>query len=306
MRYSLTSFKKAINQPRKIAIEVNGYFRNGWNHRTGGCSNPNGLEILEEDWDNLIILDACRYDIFREVADKLPGELEKRESKAGDTNEFLRHTFKNRNLQDTIYITGNPQLYRHREEINVDFFLQEQVWVDNWAENHRTIMPDVMTEQTLTTAESYPHKRIISHYLQPHAPYIGPTGRELPSDYLNFWESYTSGEFNIDLETAKRAYRENVEITIPHIKRLFDNLQGKTIVTADHGELLGEKDRPIPIRRYGHDACTYLSPLVEVPWLVYKNGERKEITSEDNRQKENDEKIAEQTVTNRLKDLGYV
>lgn len=306
MRYSLTSLKKAIQQPRKIAIEINGYFRNGRNHRTEKCYNPKGFEIFEEDWDNLIILDACRYDMFCEVANELPGELEKRESKAGDTNEFLRHTFQGRDLHDTIYITGNPQLYRHKEDIDVDFFLEEQVWVDNWAENHRTIMPEVMTEQTLTIAENYPHKRIISHYLQPHAPYIGPTGKELPSDYLNFWESYTAGEFDIDLETAKRAYRENIEITIPHIKSLFDNLQGKTIVTADHGELLGEKDRPIPIRRYGHDTCTYLSPLVEVPWLVYENGERKDITSEDNKQENNEKEITEDTVTDRLKDLGYV
>jgi hypothetical protein len=236
---------------------------------------------------------------------KLPGKLEKRESKAGATTEFLRHNFQSRNFQDTIYITANPQLYRNNEEIHVEFFREYHVWIDNWAENYRTVRPNVVTKKSLSVSEQYPNKRLIIHYLQPHAPYIGPTGDELPKKYLNFWSSFTSGEFDIDLETAKQAYDENVEIVIPHVKRLLDEIPGKTIVTADHAELFGERDRPIPIRRYGHAFYTYIPKLVEVPWLTHQNGNRKDITIENKDPEDTREKVTEETVKKRLEDLGY-
>jgi hypothetical protein len=305
MRYSLSSVKTAISQPRKLAIELNRYAENGLKHRTDSCYNKQGFDILEEDWDNLVILDACRFDTFRDRGKQLPGKLEKRESKAGDTPEFLRHNFQSRDLQDTIYLTANPQLHRNKKEIDVDFFQEYQVWIDNWAENYDTVKPNVVTEKTLSVAEEYPNKRLIIHYLQPHAPYIGPTGKELPKDYLNFWSSFTAGKFDIDLETAKQAYSENVKIMIPHVERLLNNLQGKTVVTADHAELLGERDKPIPIRRYGHAAYTYIPELVEVPWLTYQNGDRKDIIAEDKSTKDIEKRVTEDTVKKRLKDLGY-
>ena len=36
-----------------------------------------GTHIMDEDWDNLIILDACRYDLFEEV-NTIDGTLESR------------------------------------------------------------------------------------------------------------------------------------------------------------------------------------------------------------------------------------
>jgi len=306
MKYSLSSLKTAISQPRKLVIELNRYAENGFNHRTDSCYNKEGFDISEEDWDNLVILDACRYDVFHDKGKQLPGELKKRESKAGATTEFLKHNFQSRDLRDAIYITANPQLYRNKKEIDVDFFQEYHVWMDNWAEDHRTVRPGVVTDKSLSVAEEYPNKRLIIHYLQPHAPYIGSTGKQLPSDYLNFWSSFTAGEFDLDLETAKQAYYENVEIVIPHVEQLLTELQGKTVVTADHAELLGERDRPIPIRRYGHTAYTYIPELVEVPWLTYQNGNRKDIITEDKGTEEIGKRITEDTVKERLKDLGYV
>lgn len=154
-------------------------------------------------------------------------------------------------------------------------------------------------------AEQYPNKRLIVHYLQPHAPYIGQTGQDLPTDYLNFWNSWKAGEFSVDLETVRQAYRENIELVIPHIQTLLNSLQGKTIITADHAELLGERDAPIPIKRYGHGEHTYISELVEVPWLVHQNGNRKEIHPENESQNSRKE-VSEEALNDRLADLGYI
>jgi hypothetical protein len=92
---------------------------------------------------------------------------------------------------------------------------------------------------------------------------------------------------------------------IPHINTLLNNLIGKTIITADHAELLGERDVPIPIARCGHGEHTYLDKLVEVPWLVRQNGNRKSLQSE-NKIQDNRHKVSEQKVNDRLADLGYL
>jgi hypothetical protein len=51
-----------------------------------------GINVLEEDWDNLVILDACRYDLFKQVND-ISGDLQKRQSQASMTAEFLNRNF---------------------------------------------------------------------------------------------------------------------------------------------------------------------------------------------------------------------
>jgi len=51
-------------------------------------------------------------------------------------------------------------------------------------------------------------------------------------------------------------------------------------VTADHGEMLGERHEYIPIREYGHPAGIWSDLLTTVPWHVYTNGERKETVAE--------------------------
>jgi hypothetical protein len=59
------------------------------------------------DWDNLILLDACRYDTFEELATDLPGELKKTESKAPATDPFLRANFSGKKRCETVYVTVN-------------------------------------------------------------------------------------------------------------------------------------------------------------------------------------------------------
>jgi hypothetical protein len=310
--YSISSLKKAVTQPRKAIAEVNRLWERGFDIRSSPAHNDRGVDVISADWDNLIILDACRYDTFRELASDLPGELTKVESRASATNQFLRANFSGKELYDTVYVTANPQLYRIEngiydiEPINVSFHEQRDVWRDQWHEEHRTVMPEVVTEAALEAAAEYPNKRLIVHYLQPHAPYIGETGiEELPTEYLNFWSSFENGEFEVSLETARRAYRENLELVLPHVVDLLAEFEGKTVVTADHGELLGERDFPVPIRRFGHPSYTNMSALLEVPWLVHESGTRPDIVSERPEEIETGETLDSDVVKKRLQDLGY-
>jgi len=310
--YSISSVKTAVTRPRAVLEEINRFYKHGFGIRSSPAHNEQGTDIISEDWDKLIILDACRFDTFEELASDLPGELRKVESKASSTNQFLRANFSDKELYDTVYVTANPQLYKNQnglqdvDPMKVSFHDRIDVWQDNWHDEHHTVMPEVVTEAALEAAEEYPNKRLIIHYLQPHAPYVGRTGiEELPTEYLSFWGSFRDGEFDVPLEKVKQAYRENLELVIPHVSELLSEFEGRTVVTADHGELLGERDFPIPIRRYGHPSYTKVPEVIEVPWLVHENGDRPDIVAEIPEDTEEGVSVDSGVVKERLRDLGY-
>ena len=312
--YSLSTLKHAANKPRLALEEVNRIFNQGFGYRADAVNSKRGVDIMSEDWDTLVILDACRFDTFQELAGDLPGELQKKESKGSATQQFLRANFTGRELHDTVYVTANPQLFRIEngvydvDPINVSFHDQIDVWQDNWHDDHRTVMPDVVTEAALDAMERYPGKRLIVHYLQPHAPFVGPTGLEkVSTNHLDFWLHFREGEFDVSLDVLKQAYRENLELVLPHVSRLIESREGKTVVTSDHGELFGERDFPVPLRHYGHPGFSTIPALVEVPWLVYEYGVRPTIVAEDPVDSSEDavEQVDDDVIKARLRDLGY-
>ena len=62
------------------------------------------LNVMEEKWDYLIILDACRYDYFESLYKEFfDGDLEKRISLGSNTIEWCLESFKGY-YPDVIYI----------------------------------------------------------------------------------------------------------------------------------------------------------------------------------------------------------
>lgn len=273
--------------------------------------NRSGVDVMDEDWDTLIILDACRYDIFAEHHD-LPGKLESRISRGGGTVEFLRGNFRDRELPDTVYVTATPQISRLQSELNVEFHDIVDVWTDRWDNDIQNVPPDEMTDAARDALEKYPNKRLIIHYNQPHGPFLGPTAEELvigpnreadPSllEFLTY-------ELKHDLVTAedwRAALRETFEIVHDYVAELLEEIDGKTVVTADHGEMLGERGSPIPISYCGHQIGIHHDALVKVPWLVYESGDRREIESGE-KTESGSQDYADQSVGERLRDLGYM
>lgn len=297
--YSLERITRGLRNPPLIARELNRLV-----HRRGNRweYNKEGINIFDEDWDNCIILDACRYDMLKRS--NLPGVLESRISRASATTEFLRANFLGRDLRDTVYVTANPQLDRH-DEIEAGFHAIIDVWRDGWDDEYRTVRPEVMADATISAAEEHPNKRILSHFIQPHYPFIGPTGRKhFDLDSLDFWSMAIEGKLAVSDDVLRQAFEETLELAIPSVERLIETLPGMTVVTADHGQVIGERSFPIPVREYGHPRGTYIDELVRVPWNVTTNGERKRIVAEE--PEERTEDIDSDVVTDRLKQLGYV
>jgi hypothetical protein len=62
-------------------------------------------------------------------------------------------------------------------------------------------------------------------------------------------------------ETAFELHEENLRIALESITELIPKLDGRVVVTADHGEAFGEEGV------WEHHIETYIPPLMEVPWL---------------------------------------
>jgi len=143
-------------------------------------NNIKKVKIMEEEWDYLIILDACRYDYFENIwkkyfKEELKGELTKKISVGSSTVEWRDNSFKEY-YDDVIYISSNPYI---NSNMYVNGFLGTEhfnkvydVWADYWDEKIGTVLPETVTNTAIDIIKSNKNKRFIIHYLQPHAPYL--------------------------------------------------------------------------------------------------------------------------------------
>lgn len=260
--------------------------------------NPDGIDVFAEDWDNLIILDSCRYDSLSN--EPLPGEYTHQISRGSATREFVEANFIDRELNDVVYVSANAWYSRlQTPETSLHKFVNLQA-KDLADPEVGMEMPGVVTDAALEYHGKYPNKRLVIHYMQPHHPYVTERGRDLIPPKMGMTRAILSSECSRD--TLRDIYQENLELALKDVRRLLNELQGKSVVTADHGELLGDRSYPLPYREYGHPRGTYVEDLVKVPWIVHTNGERKTITSE---APENNTDVDSDAVERRLKDLGY-
>lgn len=299
---------------RKFAMFVNSTY---WRFKL-----PDSSELFDGSWDNLILLDGCRWDTFEEV-NSIDGTLERRISKASWTPKFLELNFENRDLSDTVYVTGNPIYTADRwydGDITSSFYEIVDVWKDEWDESLDTVPPAAMAEATLEAYANYPNKRIISHFVQPHLPFIGEFGSQIDQAGMRgrdvalgndpfeddedagtqVWEAAKEGK--IAREDLRRAYRENLELTMPHVETLVEAFDEPTVVTSDHGNYLGERLFPIPVRQFGHPGGAVSPEIRAVPWLTIHESERKTVS----KGASNRERVTDDSVNEKLRDLGYM
>ncbi len=311
-RYSVENLGRVLENPRLLRQEL--FYRTlQVNSRTRRLLNAlegtqEGIDVIAADWDNLVILDACRYDLFA-AHDPLEGELRAVRSKGSDSWEFMEGNFAGRALHDTVYVTANPHVYRLPADT---FHAVENLLETRWDAETGTVLPGAVVEAAIAAHERYPEKRLIVHFMQPHFPFLGPTGREFPQmsldmdedeDAPNPWFGLLS-EDDLEIGTVLTAYRENFELLVPHLEGVLEALSGKSVVTADHGNLIGERGFPIPMRLYGHPRGLHREEVLTVPWLECEATERRAVVAEPPADEEND--TDGEVVENRLEALGYV
>lgn len=324
--------------------------------------------VMKEQWDYLIILDACRYDYFEQVHDKyLTGDLSKKLSVGSSTKEWRDKSF-TEYYPDVIYISPNGYInscilvkgFSAREHFSKVYDL----WDCGWDEEKGTVLPEVVTKSAIDIIKASQNKRAIIHYCQPHAPYLDVditesglarhaplldkmlAGTEKQRKTKNvifckimytlhgifYWMGLRGNlalwklrEFlgmlpanHMDAvrriggkEGLRKAYKQNLEMVLKHVAELVSHLSGKVVITADHGEMLGENGC------YGHWNRCSKRLLLEVPWLVIDRGkkvtepasqttdkEQKEPQPTEPTDKQADKKIKRQ-IRERLRALGY-
>lgn len=256
-----------------------------------------GVKVMEEDWDNLIILDACRYDDFRDV-NWIKGKLEKRISLGSHTHEWTRKNLRGE-YPNTVYVSANPHISKvlFKKLLGyIPFHEIVEVWNHGWIEELDITSSRAITEAALEMRKRHPEKRLIVHYQQPHWPFPPSTGvsrstlepveRKLSGNGFlwklserlagsfhglrlalkkrrkgveNIWDYVREGL--IDVSKVRSAYRESLRMVLEEVEHLVEILEGKIVITSDHGNLFGEH------YMYGHPPGMRFKELVEVPWL---------------------------------------
>jgi len=302
----------------------NGYRNRFFKH----FSHRNGIYVIDEQWDNLLILDACRYDTFKEL-NTIKGKLETRISRGSETTEFLLENFARHptreNFADVVYIAGNPlvsSLVRDR------FHKIYPVWDYGWDDQLGTVPPGNVANEALEARTKYPDKRMIVHFMQPHFPaltgrYENETGisglRRIVKDDLDPVKIAQTSTLDVsvaallkrgdlDRNNVLSAYQENLKMVLSYVAKLVEKLPGRTSITSDHGETFGERPEALyPFRVFGHPNRLHVKPLVIVPWFIIEGQSPPKV----NRPKEDnanayvytDEEDAK--IKDRLRKLGY-
>lgn len=235
--------------------------------------------IMDFNWDSLILLDGCRYDLFKEVIKNKRFKIFGRNlkfiiSQGSTTPEWIKNTFTS-DYPDVVYISPTPFV----SEIKLTeflgknpFFYIEPVWKYGWDEKLRTVLAEKVTSAVKRVCKKYKGKRFIIHYFQPHHPFVGKfrlKDEELLRKVLSkkIAEPTTWDFFEIGCcakEEMWEAYKSNLEYVLLEVKKILRYLRGKVVITSDHGNCFGEYGI------YEHVPGLRIEELVKVPWVEIK------------------------------------
>jgi hypothetical protein len=269
-----------------------------------GWHVPRGRIVYEADWDALVVLDACRVDLLREVAEEYPfvGAVEARDSVGSMSEEWMAKTFTDEyaaEMRDTAYVTANAF---SGEVLDADSFrLLDEVWRDRWDDELGVVPPEAVTDRAVSVGREHDPEYLLVHYMQPHHPLIG-------SDAFAEFESDPFGGKGVrtEVDALRRGevthaefwagYRDNLRRALDSVGTLLSNLDAdRVVLTADHGEAFGEWGI------YGHPAGCLHPAVRTVPWA--------ETTAEDTEAyapELDPESSLSGEVEDRLRDMGYL
>lgn len=243
----------------------------------------------------ILVLDACRVDLMREVADEYewlpaPEEIGSLWSVASCSLDWIDRTFdpdEHVAAGNAAYVTANPFTGHANPDVlsadireGEDVGYLDEVWRDGWQEigGVRTVPAEYVTDRFLS--EYYADRERgfdtwVAHYMQPHQPFVGFP--ELLHDGSNLkdlmsegeehgggcvWQKTRKGRF--DLDDVWAAYRENLRYVLDDIEaRVLPGLPANTrvAITADHGNGTGEWGT------WAHPPWSFSPEVRRVPWV---------------------------------------
>lgn len=266
--------------------------------------------ILDQEWDVCIVLDACRVDALNEVV----GEYDWLDTPSTITStgsmseEWMEETFTPEYSSEMArcgHVTWNAFSSHCLDE--ADWVYLDEMWRDNWVNERGSVPPNAVTDQAIARWRTGAADRMIVHYQQPHTPYRMLAGdgtiETLKHEYvgdkeeqgrLTVWKLLRRGD--ISRERAWGAYIDNLRWVLDDIERLRENLDADQVVlTADHGDCFGEYGL------YGHPRGVPVEELIRVPWVEIPTADRSTHTPS-----VKDHTDGAGGATERLEALGYI
>ena len=204
----------------------------------------NKVNVMQEKWDYLVILDACRYDYFERLYQNyLQGKLTKRISIGSSTNEWRDKSFPDY-YDDIVYISANPHfsatLPVYGFIAGEHFNKIHEIWKSAWDSEKGTVLPEILTKNAIDIIKNTNNKRFIIHYLQPHAPYLS---------LLSESKGFASGQVNSNRKIIGTQETKNVStIKKKLLKKLVKLFKNNNILT-NHPDWFLRKLLQIPAER---------------------------------------------------------
>lgn len=273
-----------------------------------GVYNP-GTPVWKRDWDVLLILDACRLDLMKEVASEYsfidrPENVDSVWSVASMSDDWMERTFSEayrEDVENTAYISGNA--FTAKVDFPVEPALVDEVWKREWNNEVNTILARPLTNRAISTWREGNFDRMIVHYMQPHVPFVN---RPDLGEYTNperFGEGFADiwGRIGSELDEdgVWAAYQDNLRHVLDDVELLLDNADADTVaISADHGNAVGE------FGITGHPSDVLLPSIRRVPWIETSATDSGEYDPEYESADESDGD-SDVDVTERLKHLGY-
>lgn len=238
--------------------------------------------LLAVDWNVLIVLDACRGDFFRKLIPRTRTVRSLGRSTAEWLGRFTALLEHDLGQKDLLWFNANPVVDRDLRKGTALNIRTVKIWKTAWSKHGSLGIPSVHPESVNEAVASHLTRygqpdRMVVHYLQPHSPYIGR--RQLP---LSVWSlnpdalSRAAHRLKSPVEAVedrevtwpdvRRAYVDNLRLVLGAVLRLMKDLRGRIVITADHGELLGEHGR------FGHERSWHSQELYCVPWFELHKG----------------------------------
>jgi len=266
-----------------------------------------GKSPWELDWDVMIILDACRADLFNEVAPTHGvysefASVNQIYSHASASQEWLKKTFTQgpeERVKETYYVTSNgfSGMVQNQGLLGL-----EEVWRYAIDSDVGITRSEAVTDVALDIYRNTTAQKYIFHYVPPHAPFLHCAGKynsiatEIGAgDTQNVWKGLEEGKY--ELSEVWEDYGKNLFNVLDHVETVIENVSGKVAVTADHGNCVGEWGI------YGHPPYVPVPAVKKVPWAIAEGKGKRNYEIQGYKQKQ-DETDSED-VMDHLKNLGY-
>jgi hypothetical protein len=239
-----------------------------------------GQNPITDEWDILVILDACRMDLFEEVVSqheiqKNLDSISSTYSCASSSHEFMKKCYGSVSesvLSKTHLITANGW---ENDAIDVSKFYDiDNVWKYHHNKSVGNTPPQPVTDCAVRAYRESNASKYIIHYLQPHAPFVHCSGKydsvnktHGGGNSQNIWKKLQKNQFEKD--EIWEDYAENLRIVLDHVKILLENMSGNMLITADHANGMGKWGI------YGHPGYVPVPIVKRVPYVrAYATDER--------------------------------